>query len=172
MIRVLLLAALLLGCVACQTQPLVEMSTPVPVGMTAPDIEQALLLAVQQRKDGPTPGERISDDGLAHIFGSDPDRGWFFEGRADPGVFVGYKNRTLYLHVRVTFDESNVFTNIVSSQELRQSETRIHKRALQLQHFLMNRIRKSLGVVAERDMRSSVPPKTSAPSDTERAIDL
>jgi hypothetical protein len=74
--------------------------------------------------------------------------GWYPES-ADPGVIhAGLEKGPYYLRVAIDYDDSTVQTRIVESKQLRQTDDRIHKSAVQWIDQLEMRIRRALGQLA------------------------
>lgn len=147
-------AALLLASAACTTAPLSRIgSIRVPAGLAPRHVEFAILAALADR---PPPGRlgpdvEITEPILRSWFGwdykSDSQRraGWFLERRGPGRVVVGRKRRHHYLRMAVLYDASRVRFEILDSHNLRQSETRIHERAILWIQELEVEIRRALG---------------------------
>ncbi len=135
-------------------------SISVPKGLSANDVELALVLAVTYRAPPPTlsPGQQITDNVLGAVLGPDyesvgsPKRPWYFEGRDIREVFVGYQNRAYYMRVRADYDDEFVTLSIEDSRHLSQTETHIHKRAFAFLQQLESAIRRTMGSLACRGL--------------------
>jgi hypothetical protein len=113
-----------------------------------------------------TEGEKITDHVLTTLFGTrsrlNPSNEWFFEGREVGRVYAGFQRDSYYIHVALDYDDRAVTTNIVRSENLDQGGGRIHKAAVLWVHDYHARLRRYLGVVAERNLvqQKMTPPAT------------
>lgn len=159
LLRRIFVAVALLALTACATVRNVSPPPiPVPSGLTEPDVELAILLAVADPPEPPdlTPGQQITDSVLTAIVGgydslSIPRQPWYFEAREPGAIFAGYQRGRYYMRVEVEFDTEAVSLSIADSRNLDQTETRIHAGAFTRLQTLENRIRRALGKVARRN---------------------
>lgn len=147
-------AAPLLLVSACTTAPLSSIgSIQVPASLAPHHVEYAILAALADRPPPDTvgPDVEITESVLRTWFGwdykTDPNRqaGWFLEGRGPGRVVVGRERRRHYLRMAIVYDASWVRFEVLESHNLRQSETRIHERAILWIQELEVEIRRSLG---------------------------
>jgi hypothetical protein len=104
-----------------------------------------------------TPGQQITDNVLSAVIGgydsvSTPRQYWYFEAREPRTVYAGYQNRQVYMRVAVRYDASNVTMTIVESRNLKQDENSIHKTAFAYLQTLEGRVRRTLGIIARRNL--------------------
>jgi len=148
--KLFLLPILLLLFTGCRTTLNVSPPpTSVPPSLTAEEVERAILFTL---KDAPaeyvgSPGYQIADRLLGLAFGESYSRRqyWFFEGRGDHAVYIGYHNRNHYMRVEAKYDDKNITYKIVDSRNLRQSGDRIHENAFVFLSYLERNVRTSLG---------------------------
>ncbi len=155
----LLSTLLVLAAVGCSTTPIPTFEPiPVPQGLSTEQVEVSILAALANT---PVPkelseGVDIADRALTAFFGplryqsvrSSRNQEWYPESRKPGQIVAGLNVRSHYLQVRLDFDKSTVQPSISSSRNLKQSETRIHERAVEWAHSLEDRIRRSLGFMS------------------------
>jgi hypothetical protein len=158
----LVLVALMLILSACKTTE--NISPPpiaIPSGFTENEIKAAILMAtMDQRGDGLTAGQRITDHAIGAILNNYASAGystnWFFESNDGRIVYVGYRSGIYYMHVSVDYNTmTGIKLKIVDSKNLKQDGDVIHKRALQWLDSFENRLRVTLGLVARRKFENS-----------------
>jgi len=155
-----LIAFLLFSITGCRTTTIPTFEPiPVPPGLTAPQVEVAILHALVNT---PIPkelseGADIADRAMTALFGplryqsarsarNRPE--WFPESRAPGEILAGMNYKRHYLQVKIGFDTTAVRVGISNSRNLTQSETRIHKNAIQWIEQLDVRLRRSLGFMS------------------------
>ncbi len=72
---------------------------------------------------------------------------WFYEHENDDAIFVGYKIRNHYLSVAIIYTEKGLSTIICNSNNLKQTEESIHKKASVWKDTLNSNIRVEIGNV-------------------------
>lgn len=156
MLRALIVVALLLT--ACSTRPLRDQVITPPPGLNENAVELAVIMAVLDATKPPdmTIGQQITDNVLSNVlrgYSSVRSRNaWFYEGREKGVILAGCQRRGAYMKVKISYDSSQVRMQIVESRDLDQSEDRIHKVALQWLDDLDDRVRRSLGNVAQQQL--------------------
>lgn len=130
---------------------------PVPPGLTANQVEVAILAALANT---PVPkelsdGAAIADEAMTALFGpiryqslKSSRHEWYPESRQPGQIIAGMNTRSHYLQVRLDFDTANIRPSISGSRNLSQSETRIHTNAIEWVYRLEDRIRRSLGIMS------------------------
>lgn len=131
--------------------------TPVPDILTVSDVEMAIMGAL---KDAPiqalefnaaqndlSPGMELANKIIDTVLqsGNVHRNPWFYEGRRDGVIFVGYKHRNYYMRVEAKYDDSEIIYSIVDSRNLDQSKYRIHENALVWLSRLDIAVRANLG---------------------------
>lgn len=133
-IAVLLLTAVLAACSTRQIVPTEPI--PVPSGLTVADVEAVLMRAMQ----GARP----------HSYFMVPAR-WRAEQTAPGHMTIGlHLHGGHYLRLGVNYDKYQVQTEILSSQNLKQSGDRIHRHALRWQADLERWIAQELAYAASQ----------------------
>lgn len=157
--------ALFIG--ACNTVP--NQSPPpisVPSGLNANAVELAVLMAVVDAKGPPqlTVGQQITDNVLSAVLGGygslQRRNAWYYEGREPGVVYAGFQHRGHYMKVAVGYSAQDVRLAIVESRNLKQSDSRIHKTAMKYLQSLEDRLRRSLGMVAQQQLLGPQPAAT------------
>lgn len=157
-VGILLLIASCAVSVGCKTVP-IEERTPirVPTGLDDDSIELAIVIAVIN----PPPeainfnykAAEITQEILTAIFGQSRRRvDWFVESRNPGVVYAGRQKGRHYLSVALHYDLDSVRIEILRSEELSQTSTRIHKTAYAWIQTLEQRLR-----VALSDLASAMP---------------
>lgn len=156
---VLLLGLALISSEGCRTATIPTFDPiPVPPGLTVRQVEVAILAALANT---PVPkdlseGADIADRAMAAFFGplryqsggSARTAEWYPESRQPGRILAGFNVRSHYLQVCLDFDSSTIRPSISGSRNLKQSETRIHKNAIDWVHRLEDRLRRSVGFMA------------------------
>lgn len=150
---VALLVALLVGCTSVPNRPTAPI--PVPSGLTENQIQLAILMAITENPPPDiSPGVQITDSVLSAVVGGyrslNDRRSWYFEDRQPGIVYTGYQRRNWYMRVAVRYDTQAVTLFIEDSRNLNQSGDRIHKTAIAELQSLENRLRRTLGLVAQQ----------------------
>jgi hypothetical protein len=137
---------LLLLLIACTTTPIVKdpARIAVPPGTTPAEVEAAIVSAIVERHVAP---EQIEEG-----FGTNWSKArqqfagtWAVENLAHGLVTAGLSARSHYLQIGVHYDASFVWVEILGSRNLKQTETRIHRKAHAWIGRLENRIPSELG---------------------------
>ncbi|OBT12116.1 hypothetical protein A9264_02965 [Vibrio sp. UCD-FRSSP16_10] len=66
---------------------------------------------------------------------------WFYERESESTIYAGYKVRTHYLSVAITYTDTGLSTILCDSLNLKQSKSSIHRKAPQWKGTLDSRIR-------------------------------
>ena len=149
----LLILVLALSASACRTAAIPAFEPiRVPPGLTSQQVELAIIAGILNKPPPPNydPTQPLSDEDFQHLlwehFLRDArGRSWFPDS-IDPGVvYASVNTRGYSLRVALEFNQSTIETRIISSENLSQSESRIHKRALQWITRLHDHIRRELG---------------------------
>ena len=147
---VLLLAV---GLLSCRTAAIREPEIiRVPSGLTEDQVEQAIVLALAELPPGTIVLEhkasQVTDEILDRLFGADDPASWFVEARDSGVVFSGYQQDQHYLGVAIRYDTREVRVEIITSQNLMQSKSRIHKEVYVWIAALEVKIRQALGAIS------------------------
>jgi len=160
--RKLLVVVVLLLLGACKTTANISPAPiSIPSGFTESDVKAAILMAtMDQRGDGLTAGQRITDHAIGAILNNYSTAGystnWFFESNDGRLIYVGYRNGLYYMHVSVDYNTmTSIKLKIEDSKNLKQDGDVIHKRALEWLDNFENRLRVTLGLVARRKFENS-----------------
>lgn len=148
-----LVAASLLAQVGCRTAPLPEPARiPVPAGMTEQQLEVAVLAGILNTPPPPTydPSSTLSDDDFDRLIwrefvGRARSRSWFPESRREDVLFAAVDTRGLYLRASIARRGDALVIQLEDSRNLRQTATRIHKRAHRWLNNLVAHIRREVG---------------------------
>ncbi len=117
----------------------------VPDGLSTSDVERAIATALEVAKENDnTWSADRTFSGVTWRKGS-RSRGWYPEDFRDGEVAAGFSADQYYIGVVIRYDDQAVRTKIVGSRNLKQSDSRIHKRALQRVGQLEDRMRIALG---------------------------
>lgn len=150
-----LISALVVLVAACSTVPNVP-TTPisVPAGLTQNQVQLAILTAITERAPPNVPaGVEITDSVLSAVVTGyhslNDRRTWYFEDRRPGVIYAGYQRRDWYMRVAVRYDASAITLFIEDSRNLSQSGDRIHKTAIAELQSLENRLRRTLGQMAQ-----------------------
>lgn len=170
-----LIAILLLSITACRTTTIPTFEPiPVPSGLTAAQVEVAILTALANT---PVPkelseGVDIADRAMTALFGSMRYQSarnrqeWFPESRTPGEIVAGMTYRSHYLQVKIGFDTSALHLGISNSRNLSQDGKSIHKNAIPWVEQLEARLRRSLGFMSA--YRSTSPQEGLRIETTER----
>ena len=147
---VLLVSALFLGVSGCRTAPIPKFELiQVPAGLSLQQVELAIVAGVLNKPPPPgyDPTQRMSDQAFQrllweHFLRDARGRSWFPDSVAPGMVNASVNTRGYSLRVALTFNETTIETQLISSENLSQSETRIHRRALQWITNLHDHIRR------------------------------
>jgi hypothetical protein len=142
-----------LATLACRTVPLPEPYViPLPAGMTPQQAEVAVLAGILNAPPPPEydPTRTYSEQEFNSIIwqgfvGSAHGRSWFPESREGSTIYAAVNTRGLYLRAAIEREPGSLRIRIVESRNLDQSETRIHKRAIQWLGNLEAHIRREVG---------------------------
>jgi hypothetical protein len=149
---------------ACSLRPNREQSLSVPPGLNAHAVELGIIMAVLDTTKPPdmTVGQQITDNVLANVLRGYTSlrsrNAWYYEGRAPGEVLAGFQHRGYYMRVRASYTSTFVSLKIIESRGLSQSPDQwsegevIHKSALHWLQDLDDRIRRSLGNVAQQQL--------------------
>lgn len=143
---------------ACSTRPNRESTINVPSGLNESAVELAVIMAVLDATKPPdmTVGQQITDNVLSSVLRGYTSmrtrNAWFYEAREPGSVYAGFQHRGYYMRVKADYSASNVILKIVESRGLDQNRDRIHKSALRWMGGLEDRIRRSLGNVAQQKL--------------------
>jgi len=138
---------------ACRTAPIPDFGPlAVPSGLSLQQVELAILSGILNRPPPPDfdPRETLSEEEFhalvwKHYLSQARGRSWFPES-LEPGVIrASVDARGHYLRVALFYDRVSIQTRIEESRELRQSETRIHGRAIKWINRLHEHIKRELG---------------------------
>jgi hypothetical protein len=148
-----LLAVFVVGCSTVENRP--TQPIPVPSGLNANQVQLAILMAITEEPPADlTPGAEITDSVLSAVirgYRSVHDRHtWYFEDRKPGVIYAGYQRRKWYMRVAVRYSTNDVTLLVEDSRNLKQSAGRIHKRAIAELQSLENRLRRTLGQVAQQ----------------------
>src|SRR5262249_32618323 len=109
----------------------------VPAGLSLQQVELAIVAGILNKPppSGYDPTEPMSDEAFQHLlwehFLRDArGRSWFPDSVAPGVVNASVNTRGYSLRVALAFNQTTIETQIISSENLSQSETRIHRRAL------------------------------------------
>lgn len=86
---------------------------------------------------------------------------WFYEREADDVIFVGFKVRAHYLGVAIMYGGPDVETYVCSSENLKQSNRSIHKKAPLWKETLDTKLKIELGKAAMRLSQPTNPRENS-----------
>lgn len=135
-----MLALLTVGCTS--TRNVSPTPTPVPEILTVGDVEMAIMGALKNAPvqslelDAPqsdlSPGMELANKIVDVVLqsGNVHRNPWFYEGRREGVVFIGYQHRNYYMRVEAKYDENEIVYSIVDSRNLDQTKYRIHENAL------------------------------------------
>ena len=149
-VTILAAAAATLIVLGCRTVPIQERAAiRVPSGLTPEQVELAIVYALAQ----PPPGtlelkhqaSKVTAEILATLFGADDDKGWFVEAREPGVVYAGYRQDSHYLSTAIPYNTTMLRVEILRSDNLDQSDTRIHKAVYVWITDLEVKIRQALG---------------------------
>jgi hypothetical protein len=152
----LISAALVLCISACRTAPIPPFTPiPVPDGLSLQQVELAIMAGILNKPPPPgyDPTLSMSEEEFQrflweHFLRDARSRSWFPES-VGPGVVKASVNTRGYsLRVALDFDQKTISTRILSSENLSQSDTRIHRRALKWIARLHDHIQRELGRLA------------------------
>ena len=127
----------------------------VPPGLTLQHVELAIIAGILNKPPPPgyDPTQPLSHEDFQrllweHFLRDAQGRSWFPDS-VEPGIIHASVNTRGYsLRVALTFNQSTIETRIISSENLLQSDSRIHERALQWIARLHDHIRRELGRLA------------------------
>lgn len=151
---VALLGAFVVGCTTVPNRPTAPI--PVPYGLTENQVQIAILSAMDQPSPKLSQGAEITDRALSVALpGYGDRRNWYFEDRRPGIIYAGYQRRNWYMRVAVRYDTRVVTLFIEESRNLKQSGNKIHKTAIAELHTLEDRLRRSLGQMAQQQPEDS-----------------
>jgi hypothetical protein len=148
-----LTAVLVVGVSACRTAPIPDFAAiPVPARLSLQQVELAIVAGILNKPPPPgyDPTQPMSDEVFQrflweHFLRDARGRSWFPDSVAPRVVNTSVNTRGYSLRVALEFNQTTIETQIISSENLSQSETRIHRRALQWIARLHDHIRRELG---------------------------
>jgi hypothetical protein len=155
----------------CNTRPNKEQVVTPPAGLNDNAVELAVIMAVVDATRPPdlTIGQQITDSVLSSVlrgYSSVRSRNaWFYEGREQGAIFAGHQRKGTYMKVRISYSASEIKLQILESRDLDQSDTRIHKTALVWLSDLEDRIRRSLGNVAQQQLIQDLGKPAQSPTE-------
>jgi hypothetical protein len=126
----------------------------IPKGLGMQDVKLAILLAAspQQASREWTPAERMTDNALKAAFPFyqkvQRQRRWFPEEITPNSVILGYDNGKHYFRIEYAIEQNEIFPKVVGSRNLSESESRIHKSAIEWIGSFESEIRRQLGRVS------------------------
>jgi hypothetical protein len=134
---------------ACQNSIFVPLEISVPEGLTADQVEAALIAALANFRivPGLDPEQLVPDRMIKDLYGPGvrPRTRWSPE-RREPGLmYAGCQWRSHYLQIALHFDTQRVKIKLASSRNLDQQGDSIHDRAIILARRLADQITISLG---------------------------
>lgn len=156
----------------CNTRPNKEQVLTPPTGLNDNAVELAVIMAVVDATKPPdlTVGQQITDNVLSSVlrgYSSVRSRNaWFYEGREQGAIFAGHQRKGTYMKVRISYSATEIRLQILESRDLDQSDTRIHKTALIWLSDLEDRIRRSLGNVAQQQLIQDLGKSAPTPTKT------
>ena len=152
----LLISILAVSASACRTAPIPNFEPlKVPPHLTSQQVELAIIAGILNKPPPPgyDPTRPMSDEEFQrllweHFLRDARGRSWFPDSVAPGIVYASVNTRGYSLRVALEFNQSTIETRIISSENLSQSDSRIHKRALQWISRLHDHIRRELGRLA------------------------
>src|SRR5262245_2512850 len=150
---VFMVSALAVGLSACRTAPIPKFEPiHVPAGLSLQQVELAIVAGILNKPPPPgyDPTQPMSEQEFQrflweHFLRDARSRSWFPDSVAPGVVSASVNTRGYSLQVALSFDETTIETQLISSENLSQSEPRIHRRALQWIARLHDHIRRELG---------------------------
>ena len=147
MVRSAALAAfVLVATVGCNTTRIVTDPDriPVPAGISSAQVEAAIVSAVVERHITPEQLAGKSGVGLASERSQFAGR-WAIEDVEEGRVTAGVSVRAHYLQVHVRYTASEVWVEVAGSRNLKQTDSRIHRKTYVWIARVEDRIRSELG---------------------------
>ena len=147
-----LVACVLFLLSACRTVPLPgTMQVAVPEGLSPQNIEIAILSAVLNVPPPPTydPTVEMSPEDFNKLVWETylrnmNTKSWSVESRQPGRVVAAVQVRSHYLQVALSYDKRAVYIDILRSENLKQTDTRIHKRVVAWLRNLKIRLQREL----------------------------